>query len=243
VFQGKVIPSAGRLAAIAVGAAALAGAISFGVVMAQGSGGSGSSDHQAARQAYIDQLAQQLGIDSSKLTDAVRATDLAQIQQYLKDGKITQAEADALTQRINAAATPPFGVPAHPHARQFFQVGGVGDLGDVAQFLNTDTTTIKDALKGGQSLAQVAQAHGKTADELKTFLTDKATQRIKDAVADGKITQAQADTITSNLSSRLDKIINATHDRMHSATPGTTPDSGGSSSSYQQESQSLSNAA
>jgi len=50
----------------------------------------------------IAQIAQSKNIDLTKLHDAVQAAHKALIQQAVKDGKLTQAQADAVLQRMNA---------------------------------------------------------------------------------------------------------------------------------------------
>lgn len=217
MFGRNVLPARSRALFIGVGTAALAGVIGVSVVMAQGS--SGGNPQQTNRQDFINQLATELGIDPSKLTDAIRSADLSQIDGYVSSGKITSAQGDKLKQMVNSAEVPPLGARPHPRFDRFAKPGGIGDPADVAQFLGTDTTTIKDALKSGQSLAQIAVAQGKTADELQTYLVGKAEQKLKDAVAAGKMTQDQADTISSKLPDRINRIINATPGARQNATP------------------------
>lgn len=233
MFRRNIFPSAGRAVVIVAGTAVLAGIVGFSVVMAEGGGsspGPGASATQSAsatQTQFVQDLASQLGIPVATLTDAIRAADTSQLQQLVTSGKITQAQADAITSKIQSADSPPLGVRGHGRVRSFLK----NELTDIAQFLDTDTTTIRQALKGGQSLAQVAQAHGKTADQLSTFLTNNLEQRVKDAVASGKLTQAQADTITGNLPARVAKIINATRGPKNSGTSSsTTSTSSGSAS-------------
>ena len=47
-------------------------------------------------------MARHLGISSQKLEDATKAAAVDQVDAALKDGRITQAEADALKQRIES---------------------------------------------------------------------------------------------------------------------------------------------
>ena len=59
-------------------------------------------------------------------------------------------------------------------------------------------------------LAQIVQEKGKTANDLKTYLTTQERTRLAQAVTDGKLTQAQADQRLADLPSRLDQLINRT---------------------------------
>ena len=62
----------------------------------------------------------------------------------------------------------------------------------------------------GATLATVAQAHGKSRDELKAFLTDDAKTHLAQEVTEGDITQAQADARLADLTANLDARIDAT---------------------------------
>jgi predicted XRE-type DNA-binding protein len=59
----------------------------------------------------------------------------------------------------------------------------------------------------GATIGTVAEAHGKTHDELKTFLVQQIRTNADQAVADGRMTQDQADTMVQNSSSRVDDMI------------------------------------
>jgi polyhydroxyalkanoate synthesis regulator phasin len=50
-------------------------------------------------------------------------------------------------------------------------------------------------LRGGQSLKQIIEAHGKSVDEVMQQFTEKAQQHLDVAVEAGKLTQEQADAI------------------------------------------------
>src|SRR5579871_1711600 len=109
-----------KLAAIGVAGGALTlGAVALGgAVFAQtGGGGTGATPalnaRQQARQAsqtqFYNDLAKQLNIDSNTLTTAVLNTDKQEIQNAVTSGKITQAQADQLIQKLTNAGVPPFG--------------------------------------------------------------------------------------------------------------------------------------
>src|ERR1700738_4813388 len=53
-------------------------------------------------QGFVDKLAGILGLSSAKTQDALKQAQLQTVDQMLKDGQITQAQADAMKARINA---------------------------------------------------------------------------------------------------------------------------------------------
>jgi hypothetical protein len=69
---------------------------------------------------------------------------------------------------------------------------------------------LKAALTGGQTVAQYAAAHGSSAQALHDALVAKFSAAIAKAVTNGKLTQANADKLTENLSSRIDTFLNRT---------------------------------
>jgi hypothetical protein len=200
------------------GGAALLGAVLVGGIVsvnAQDSGNGGSTqsgpsaDKQANRDAYLEKLASKLGISVDALK-AMKSTNLEILDQKVADGTITQAQADEIRSRIESGGAW-FGVGgggAGHHGGGHGPGMGMGASRDaMASFLGIDEATLDAGLQDGKSLATIAQEAGKSRDELKAFVTDQATQHINQEVADGRITQEQADQKLAALSSRLDQMI------------------------------------
>lgn len=83
-----------------------------------------------------------------------------------------------------------------------------GSLDSLASFLGISASDLQTALRDGQTLAQIAQAHGKSASDVKTFLTNQLKSNLDKEVAAGRITSDQETRILNNASSRLDDMIN-----------------------------------
>jgi|GEM_PF-1061929 len=66
-------------------------------------------------------------------------------------------------------------------------------IGATAEATGLKAKDVAQALNSGQSLAQIAQAHGKTADDIVKAARTKLQDRLKQAVANGRQTQARAD--------------------------------------------------
>jgi AraC-like DNA-binding protein len=204
-----------KLLSIGGGAALLGAVLVGGIVTANAQdSGTGSStqsmpaDKQANRDAYLEKLAGKLGISVDALKEAIKSTNLEILDQKVADGTITQAQADEIRSRIESGDTW-FGAGGGGMGRHG---GGHGPgmaagRDEIASFLGIDEATLDQGLKDGKSLATIAQEAGKSRDELKAFLTDQATQHINQEVADGRMTQEQADQKLANLSSRLDQMI------------------------------------
>ncbi len=78
-------------------------------------------------------------------------------------------------------------------------------------YLGLPADTVRKDLMAGQSLGEIAKATpGKSRDGLVDTLDAKAAERIKDAVASGKLTQAQADALLPKVKDAIAKIVDHT---------------------------------
>jgi hypothetical protein len=110
-----------------------------------------------------------------------------------------------LPSRVAANGTPGIRVIGTPDAGMFFQ--GFADSG-LADFLGISQEQLRSELQArGATMASVAAAHGKTRDELKSFLTDQLRKNTQQAVTDGRMTQEQADSMLQDLSGKVDQMI------------------------------------
>ena len=186
----------------ASGLVVLAGAAGA-VAATQGSSGVGA-------QAYINDLAGRLGVTPSALTAAIKASDNDQIDAALGAGRLTQAQATALKARIQMST----GVPLLGHrlaAREGFGAGVVGSATTAAQYLGISEATLHADLAAGQSLAQIATASaGKSVAGLKAAIIAAETTRLNAAESAGRITSQQEQRRLSNLSSRIDALLQRT---------------------------------
>ena len=208
-----MLASAGALTVAVIGA---------GVVMAQTPGATPGGSAQS----FLDRVAQKLGIDTPKLQDAIKSARTDQIDEAVANGDLTQKQADALKQKLqnspNGGAFPffdghgkrggPFG--AGPGGPFGFGPGpglGLEDAGQkLADFLGISTDQLHTELSADNAtLATVAAAHGKSRDGLKSFITDGAKSKLDKAVADGNLTQKNADAALAMLAAHLDALIDS----------------------------------
>lgn len=156
------------------------------------------------REGFLDGLATELGITRDQLDQAIRNASLDIVDAAVADGRITEEEAAHIRDAIESGKFPFFGGPRFHH-RGFFL--GRGTVNDIAGFLGVDRQVIVDGLQNDQSLAQIAEANGKSRDELKSFLLSNITQKVNQALADGALTQDRADEILQNAPARIDQLI------------------------------------
>jgi hypothetical protein len=103
-----------------------------------------------------------------------------------------------------------------PNQQQFvpegqrFGFGGGNLIAQVAEILDVEEQTIIDELKDGKSLAEIAEDYGVSEDELLEELEELQSDAIDDAVADGTLTEDQADELRDRLAERLEEIVTST---------------------------------
>ena len=93
-----------------------------------------------------------------------------------------------------------------------FQFGMNGQsLVDVtAQVTGLTTEQVVAELQTGKTFAQVAQAHGKTADDLINAFVAARKTVLAQAVADGRIDQATADSLLATMRTNVTQHVNST---------------------------------
>jgi hypothetical protein len=115
-------------------------------------------------------------------------------------GTITQAQADAVIAALKAD------MPERGERGR----GGKGGAGleVAAQSLGMSADELQTALKGGQTLAQVAADKGVNVQVVVDALIASATNHINEEVASGELTQAEADEKLANVTERVTERVN-----------------------------------
>jgi hypothetical protein len=197
---------------IAVAAFAVIGGGGVAIAASQGSSSPGQS--------FLDSVAGHLGISSQKLEDATKAAAIDQVDAALKAGKITQAQADELKARIESGDFPPFFGPlSGPRYGHFERGPGPHIFGEklsaAADYLGLTEAELRTKLSAGRTLAGIAKARGKSVDGLKQAILDDAKKNLDQLVADGELTQAQADDMLARLKSHVDDLVDHGMFRFH----------------------------
>lgn len=149
---------------------------------------------------FLDQLAATLNIQRATLDSAIVTAGTNTADAAVQQGTLTQAQADALKARIQAGD-----LGALWGGRGGFRSGprleGVKQaiLDAAANALNLTTDELMTQLRSGQTLDQLAQANGTTAQAVTDAALAAAKTRLDQSVNDGTLTQAQADAIYAQL--------------------------------------------
>jgi hypothetical protein len=160
------------------------------------------------------------GKSSKGLVDALVADAKAHLAQAVKDGQLTQAQADRieqdLEQRIADRVTHagPGGTGRGPHH-------GPGEaLAAAADYLGISQSDLMTELRPGKTLGAVADATpGKSKAGLVAALVAQEKTELAQAVKDGRLTQAQADALSANVEDRVTHLVDGDFPRRPDGPP------------------------
>ncbi len=83
-----------------------------------------------------------------------------------------------------------------------------GPLGAAVQYLGLTPSQLMSALGSGQTLAQIAKAHGKSVSGLEQAMRAAVRSRLDRLMADGVITKAQEQRLLARMSARIARDVN-----------------------------------
>jgi cytidylate kinase len=156
----------------------------------------------------IDQIAQSKGVSIDDLNKVALAAFKSGLADQVKQGTLTQQQADALLNRM--------GTPLLNFGRGFAQ-GKRGNSGDhmtglnvmggmqqpvftaIAQKLGLTEADLITALQSGQTISQLAQSKGVSLDDLRTAATDAMKIQLDSLVKQGTLTQQQEDLMLAHM--------------------------------------------
>jgi hypothetical protein len=189
-------------------------------------GGAIAATSDEPERAIIDDAAKRLDVTPEQLRDALAAAQDAQLDQAVKDGKLTQAQADEMKARREAEGRvlgigprgpggpgrhgPGFGGPGHHRGGPGFGRGRGGGPRELfsaaAKALGITEAQLVSRLRDGKTLAQIAKAEGKTVADVKTAVQAAAAKRLDADVKAGRITKAQRDEILEHIGEHVDRL-------------------------------------
>jgi polyhydroxyalkanoate synthesis regulator phasin len=177
------------LGVIAVSAGALGG-----VAQAQEPAADKASRHQA----YQEKLAQKLGVSVDQLAAAQKAARDEMIDEAVAAGRITAEQAEKIKS----------GEPGAFRQGRGARIKGVflNIFESAASILGLTNEQVRAGLQEGKSLNDLATEKG--VGNFEAQLVAKLTADVQAKLADGSITQAQADRLLENLAERVSRIAN-----------------------------------
>ena len=174
---------------------------------------------------FLGAFAKNFGVDPAKLDSAFVAAINSTVDQAVKDGKLTQAQGDAIKSRYSSGLSGMTnGFPIFGFGGGFGRMGMRGQqlitTADIASALGMSETDLNTALQSGKSIADIAKAQNKDLATVKGTLLADAKTKLDSEVANKTLTQAQADQLYQNLTNSIDATLNNANPRQGSFGPG-----------------------
>ena len=170
---------------------AIIGVVAVGVVGIAGTAlGAGSSSSPS----FLTDFARRLGVSPAKVKTAYQGAMSDRLDQLVKDGKLTQAQANRMKQQLNDHSFGRFGRRpgfGFGDGRRHHMFGGPGGhphggpmvwIHTAATYLGVTDQQLMTELRTGKTPAAIAKAHGKTAAGLEQALVAAATKQLDQAV-------------------------------------------------------------
>jgi polyhydroxyalkanoate synthesis regulator phasin len=178
--------------------------------------------------AVIDDAAGQLGVEPDALSNALKQALRNRIDAAVEAGRLSKEQANALKERIDSGDGLPLfgGMRGGPNPGHFGHFGHIGNLEAAAAYLGLTEAELREQL-ADNTLADIAKSNGKSVDGLVQTLVVTAQKAIDEAVADGKLTQEQADDVKAKLRDHIEDLVNGEfRHRGFMPHPGLEPGSG-----------------
>src|SRR5260370_22015524 len=141
---------------------------------------------------YLKDLANRLHVSVATLQQAQLAAHEDVLAQLVRDGKLTQKQADAIKQRL-ASYQECAGMGMHMGMGKLFLRKYMPDLiNQVAQGLHLSADQLQAQLQAGKSLDDIAAAQHVSSSQLQTIETNALQSTLNKAVAAGDLAQQQA---------------------------------------------------
>ena len=199
-------------------------ALVLGVV---GLGGTALASSSSGGNSFFDDVAHHLGISPAKLQTAVNQAQVDRLNQLVKQGKLTKAQASAIEKRMKQHGGAPFGPFGGPfgtpfggpgafgnhHFRghggpvPFFLGSPMGSLQTAATYLGISPQALGSDLRSGKTLAAIATAKGKSVSGLEQAMLAASKKQLDSAVKAKKLTASQESKFLKALSSRIDTLV------------------------------------
>jgi len=169
-----------------------------------------SAESPSPGDVFWSALAAKLNVSVDNLKAAFRDAAKAVVAQLVKDGKLPQAQADKLNQRIDKLPLKGMPLPILPQRKgptpqqRIAAAASRLMLDTAANTLGMSSSDLQGELRDGLTLAEITQQKGIDLSKLKTAMLAAANTRIDEAVKNGRLTQDKANELKAKLAEKLD---------------------------------------
>jgi hypothetical protein len=192
----KIAAAGGGLAALVLAAGALAQTDAF--------------SPKEESDALVADAAELLGVEPAELSDALRQAFANRIDEAVEEGRLTEEQAERLREGLGSGEAPllmgPWG--GHGPGHDGVHHGFPGGLDAAAEYLGLGEDELRDALRDGDTLSDVAEEREKPVDELVRAMVDAARADLDEAVEDGRLTDEMRESMLETLDERIRSFVN-----------------------------------
>ncbi|HWO73781.1 MAG TPA: hypothetical protein VNN21_09525 [Dehalococcoidia bacterium] len=167
----------------------------------------GDPNADARHERYLQYLAEELNVSVDELKAAQKAARNRLIDEAVQSGKLTPEMAEKLKNAEPGSLRGALGSRIKTAVLSVFQ--------EAAKILGLTPDQVREGLRTGKSLNDMAEEQG--VDDFEAKLEAALTDKIRQAVANGDISQAMADRLQQALSEHIDELAN------RSFQPGEKP--------------------
>jgi polyhydroxyalkanoate synthesis regulator phasin len=140
----------------------------------------------------------------------IRSKIVEWLAPLVDEGTINQGQAEAVADTLAEALPRPHGPMGH----------GIEAIREAADFLGLAPEELVEALRDGQTLADLAVANGSSADALIGHLVGLAEAHLDEGIADGRITAEEKADMLEHLTERITASVNGEIERPFLGGPG-----------------------
>lgn len=168
----------------------------------------------------LQSAAQSMHISVAQLQQDQQSTITKVLAKLVKEGKMTQAQADSMQQNLadlQSCHVTTTGFPSWVNTNVLFAKLKTYEatlLNQVALGLHMSANAVMADLNNGQSLSQIAATQGITESQLHTIVLNALQKTLRQAVQAGDITQKQADSLMNAVQKHPDVVEQFLH-RLH----------------------------
>ncbi|MEC7144978.1 MAG: hypothetical protein VXW59_05285 [Actinomycetota bacterium] len=124
------------------------------------------------------------------------------LQVLVDDGTLTEAQRDAVVETLKNAR------PDRGEFREPLGQRGPRVAGEIAEILGLEGNEIREALRNGSSIAELAEAQGIESADVVDAIVARAEERLDTAVENGRIDDTQAAEMLTRTAERAEDLVN-----------------------------------
>ena len=124
------------------------------------------------------------------------------LQVLVDDGTLTEAQREAVVETLQNA------LPDRGKFRERLGQRGQRGAGEIAEILGLEGSEIREALRNGSSVAELAEAQGIDSADIVDAIVARAEERLDTAVENGRIDDTQAAEMLTRAAERAEDLVN-----------------------------------